>query len=612
MKTTQWLFTGLTAVLLAGCSAKHEAPTGAQVTGIPIQTEDGGKWGMLSPTGEVIFEDEFENNPFLSFDDRFFVEEGEGLHALYTLEESPQKLDEGFIDLHSFIDGRALVVKPGEHIKLIDTDGNVIKTLDEAGGKEIDKIYVADDGLMRFETTDHYWGLLDADGEVLLEPEYGVLWYKDGTVLTNPMSEQKFYYRHIPENMTDHIMNIQGEELGTVKGSRYITSEILDGGEYLACYKAQAGKKRYFGILDTEGKIVIKPSKEIREVGIYRNQEYTFSDGSEYGLMNMKGEVIIEPQYDKLWFWGDNLMLAGEDEGDDDIIGTIIDKDGKKVGKEEFTMKKAVDFPRLGNEYAMVQMADGFWTLGKQDGTLVEDLPDIADITTWTRVNDYVQSSYIDPERVADKLKITAEGIDGLTVYVTPSQFVDVKEEELTDWLYAEVVDEDLTGKEVEKALEETPITSHYYYEDYDASDTDKDINLEKNIDGMICYITPYFREGMTKKVGDETVFINTPTKNIECYIPSKGKARGHLNRLFKAFAKRIRPFGETLAESNGYLCIWTKRVLIELRKDPNRKALSLYYTRVPVENEPNMSYIRQQAQERTDITEDCPMVIED
>ena len=609
MKRKQLLFAVLGAMLLAGCSEKtEEATTKVQITGIPFQTEVDGSWSMLSPEGEVIFEDEFTEQPFLAFEDRFFVTEENGLHALYTAEETPELLASGFSYANKFIDGRAVVSKPGEYIQMIDTEGNVIKTLDKVSGKTIDKVYVAEDGRMRFETTDHYWGLLDADGKVLLEPEYGVLWYEDGTVLCNPMDEQKFYYRHIPEKMTDHIMDIQGEELGTIKGSKHITTEILEGGEYLSCYKAHNGDRKYYGIFDTNGKTVIKPNKNIQGVSLLRYGELIFTDGDKYGLMNLQGDVIVEPQYDKLWFWGDKLLLAGENDEYDDIVGVLIDRDGKQASEEEFKMNLAIDFDRLGNKHAMVQLEDDTWVLANRDGSLVEDLPDIFNISTWTRVEDFVQNCYIDPEHIADELKITAEGCDGLTVYMTPEEFVNAKKEELTDFVFENPMDEDMKGEDLEEFMETKPITSPYYYTAYDIDNDDKDINLKLDIDGVRYYTTPYFRDGMVKN-GE---FVKKPVKNIEYYFPNSGKTNGHLERLFQAFAKKIRPFGNVLAENGGYLCIWTNKVLIELRKNANGNGVSLYYTRVPEDRIPNQDYINEQALERKDVKENCPKVVED
>ena len=81
----------------------------------------------------------------------------------------------------------AVLAKPGEYVQLIGLDGTVLKTLDTVSGKQVEKVTMADNGYLRFMTTDHLWGLLDADGDnyglmntegqVLMEPEYDDLWF---------------------------------------------------------------------------------------------------------------------------------------------------------------------------------------------------------------------------------------------------------------------------------------------------------------------------------------------------------------------------------------------------------------------------------------------------
>jgi len=108
MRKTTILFTALAALLLVGCNkGPSEELTRAKLTGIPFQTEENGQWGMLSPTGEVIFEDQFDHQPTLAFDDRFFVQNDNGLYCLYTCEAVPEKIDEGFSYYNQFINGKA-------------------------------------------------------------------------------------------------------------------------------------------------------------------------------------------------------------------------------------------------------------------------------------------------------------------------------------------------------------------------------------------------------------------------------------------------------------------------------------------------------------------------
>lgn len=59
MKKTIWLL--LTFVLLITSCGKEQ--TSNNITGIPYKETTRGMWSMISPDGEVIFTEEFDNEP---------------------------------------------------------------------------------------------------------------------------------------------------------------------------------------------------------------------------------------------------------------------------------------------------------------------------------------------------------------------------------------------------------------------------------------------------------------------------------------------------------------------------------------------------------------------
>lgn len=75
--------------------------------------------------------------------------------------------------------------------------------------------------------------------------------------------------------------------------------------------KVTMADNRAFALFDLKGEPVVKASKHINKIRVFKGEEFVYYDGDNYGLMNTEGQVLMEPEYDDLWFFGDKLMLAG-------------------------------------------------------------------------------------------------------------------------------------------------------------------------------------------------------------------------------------------------------------------------------------------------------------
>ena len=108
MKKTIWLL--LTFVLLITSCGKEQ--TSNNITGIPYKETTRGMWSMISPDGEVIFTEEFDNEPSMAKEGIFKVRNGKGLYEYYTAEKKPQKIGAEYKDCTLFTDGKALATEP--------------------------------------------------------------------------------------------------------------------------------------------------------------------------------------------------------------------------------------------------------------------------------------------------------------------------------------------------------------------------------------------------------------------------------------------------------------------------------------------------------------------
>jgi len=167
MKKINFVFV---AILLASV---YSCDGGNDVVYIPFQSEENGRWGLISQDGEVLFEEEFENAPSTPVNGRFFVYEKDG-YSIYTVEEKPQLIGEKFIGICPYTANVTLAVKENQRISIIDKDGNVVTELEKIGGKEILTAEEFREGLSVIKTEDGY-GCINTDGKVVIQPKWAKL-----------------------------------------------------------------------------------------------------------------------------------------------------------------------------------------------------------------------------------------------------------------------------------------------------------------------------------------------------------------------------------------------------------------------------------------------------
>lgn len=143
---------------------------------IAIKMSEEGGWSFLSPEGEIILENEFENKPSAVVNGLFSVKEGD-YHTLYSLDDQnlpPQPLYEGLFDVGYLGEGNLIpVVRPRERISVIDCSGNIMFTLEPYLGKEIDYAGTSyHDGLLRVRNEDKKYGYVNKLGEYVVKPQY--------------------------------------------------------------------------------------------------------------------------------------------------------------------------------------------------------------------------------------------------------------------------------------------------------------------------------------------------------------------------------------------------------------------------------------------------------
>ena len=160
-------FIFLFVVLCFSCTSKEEK----LIQYFPFQESDNSLWGMISPSGEMLFNEEFKEKPTIVRDNRFMVRNSDGLWEIYTAEEKPKKIGKEYAYASMYNDGVALVSERGKNISLIDVDGKTIKILDKIDGKPVESVEQYSEGYAVFKN-DKYYGVIDQKGDRVITADY--------------------------------------------------------------------------------------------------------------------------------------------------------------------------------------------------------------------------------------------------------------------------------------------------------------------------------------------------------------------------------------------------------------------------------------------------------
>ena len=154
-------------MILSSCNKE----TNDYVTAFPFMETDNGKWGMITTDGEVLFSQEFKNQPTVVRNGMFLVKNEANLWEIYTAEKIPKKIGSEYTSATIFSNGRAIVCEKDKYITIIDTEGKTIKTLDEIDGKRINTVFRFQEGYAKYIAGEDY-GVIDMDGNSVIPCNY--------------------------------------------------------------------------------------------------------------------------------------------------------------------------------------------------------------------------------------------------------------------------------------------------------------------------------------------------------------------------------------------------------------------------------------------------------
>lgn len=361
---------------------------------VPVQIEDGGKWGMIGADGKMLYTDEFTNEPTLVVNGIFSVREGEH-YTIYAADNKPRIIPgcDDLKDVGVYSDGVIPITRPKSRITLINNDGKTIATLNPIGGKEIIRAKACmNEGLLAVRTEDHLVGFVDKTGKVVIEPKYYYVYpFSEGVALVS---------RIVKDESILTIIDTKGKEIARLKrGLTPVSGTFVNG--RMTCHN----QDNRWGFIDKKGEFT-KLSSKVTYIGEYNSKYFSYTDKEgNWGLMSIDGEeTLIRAKYNSLQFRNDGTFLVKD--GEDYMI---IDENGDKQFEITDYNHIVIPFPR----YGMIGRDGSRYLFLGSDGKPINK-EEFVDYGTEFNQNEIIYSDYFNSDAVAQSIlkMISKDGVD--------------------------------------------------------------------------------------------------------------------------------------------------------------------------------------------------------
>lgn len=274
-----------------------------------FRTEKTDFWGMMSTRGEVIADGKFMYPPGCAWRGVFLAREDDGMYAFYKTDDFVSRLNaERYVMAQPFRYGdyTAVCCEGDTHLSILDIEGRVVATLPDS----IVDIGLFSENMAPVRVDDYLprMGYVDIKGEVVIPPRY--------TVATNFVCGVALVEEVVNGFPIWSVINPRGEILYRFdKELRPLASEYSDG------LLSVINVRGEIGFLDTQGKLLIKPSDGMKMCRpsnpatipyTFKSGRAVYSDGKKYGLIDKRGNIIVPAKYRNIYL-GEGGLFAAED-----------------------------------------------------------------------------------------------------------------------------------------------------------------------------------------------------------------------------------------------------------------------------------------------------------
>ncbi len=521
-------------LVLASCGKKSAA-----IEGIPFKESEKGMWGMIAPDGEVIFKDEFKNEPTVVREGMFMVKNDNDLWEIYTADKKPKKVGSEYVNATLFSNGIALVAERNRPVTIINTEGKEIAVLDKIDGKAVTQVQRFHEGYAVYKTGQRY-GVIDEKGKGVIAPKYLFIFNcSDGKFIALDEKYKSEIEKGNEKGLKYAVLDTKGKVLFELSGEKYVTLGEFEDGLLPVCVENEG--ERIWGLINEKQEVVVKPSEKFKGISQVRGDLFVYYNGDAYGVMNTKGESIIRAKYSSIHFDSDGTYLVANSGGDARRC-KYIDKEDNTIGDDKYQV--AFPYSWFGGKQAVVQESESSWIIIDRNGKGLEKLPDMVEVS-FKEGDDVVESDCVDFAAMFEDLQLGVDGVDGVTFKDSPQQAVQKLSEYLSD-----------------TKPEEFEYRSSLYYTRKVVTDGaalrikfDSSLSNEKYRTEREYLYTDYWGEPhyYERRVSDGYEWNNAKIKSFEVsFDHSHGKLRGKLRQLLKAFINHFSNAGKIVKQNNG------------------------------------------------------------
>ncbi len=328
---------GILFSVLVGACGSREAGTKYHLDYIPFENEDkdDDAYGLLGQDGTVLSKT-FAEWTTPAVNGYFAMEEEDGYTICKINEDSFEKLPNAtdYAEVGVMNDGLIPVCKDGEHIQVLDENGNVKFSLKSVDGVEVWNCYSYSCGKMRVELNNGTVVYIDGNGNNIFNKTYEWATDFDCGYAVVGVGDDK--YQLINNEGEDIFSFVCDDPESIVFSSKYQKLSAKDDNDICTVY-------------GFDGKFTYLP-KMVEEVYALLEDEFIFKTGYCYGLMS------YEDCRDKIYAKYDQLVPNGKYylgiHTDNDEIVQLLDSNGTQLatfdGDEIFSPAMyGFDFPNI-------------------------------------------------------------------------------------------------------------------------------------------------------------------------------------------------------------------------------------------------------------------------